>query len=72
MSQTPPFTVYEPPRSLEKEKTMDEKMKMVYTSVNQLNLRAEATTETIGHLLKAIIELEHKVDTLEKKEISER
>lgn len=72
MSQTPHFTVYEPPRFLEKEKTLDQKMDDIDVKMEILEYHDSLNTSIMAMFQRKIDALNDRIKTLEQKEISER
>lgn len=72
MSQTPHFTVYEPPRFLEKEPSLEQQMKDLWITVIPLQTQNIKHAIIIEDILENINNFRTRIEALEKKEISER
>lgn len=72
MSQTPHFTVYEPPRFLEMEPSLEQQMKDLWITVIPLQTQNIKHDIIIEDILENIKNFKTRIEVLEKKEISER
>lgn len=72
MSQTPHFTIYEPLRSLENNKSMNQKVDEIYEAITDFQLQNNTNTSTIGNILGMLNALADRVIALEKKELQRK
>lgn len=72
MSQTPPFTIYEPPRYLEKGDTLYDKIADLENRMIHMHFKYVERENSVNCILDMLKKIDTRIEALEKKEISER
>lgn len=72
MSQTPPFSIYEPLRNMEREDTISDKLADLENRMIHMHFKYSAREDSIDSILDMLKAFDARITALEKKEISER